>query len=334
LAIIEVKESLTPPKHLRPLFPEELADWNRVLGRSVGVHPFHSLPFLMSYKTAVPQIRTIPIGIFEENTLVGGFPVFERNWGPFRRAVNPPLVPYGSPFWLPSHTTIEIIEPVLDYFLETYASTSMEFLPSIDLRSFSLPVPWHINQRKTLFKTLLANEDVTLQALSQKRRHAFRRASKSLIFQPDATFTEKHAALIAQSYARHQRRLPIPVKNLLDLVNALKTHQEATVCSIAFNHSPEEPLAVVVFLSTKNTAYEWLAGAALVPKLELMGFLLISAFTFLHHKGLEKLDFVGANHPSIAAFKRKFADAEVPYIYVQQTSNPFLRMVEWIRHKP
>jgi len=334
LAITEVKESLTSPKYLRPLFPEELADWSLVMGQSVGVHPFLSSAFLMAYQTAVPQIRTITMGIFEQEKLVGGFPVFERNWGPFRRAVNPPLVPYGSPFWLPSHTTIEIIEPVLDYFLETYASTSMEFLPTIDLRSFSLPVPWHLNQRNTLLKTLLGNEDVTLQALSQKRRHAFRRASKLLIFQPDACFTEKHAALIAQSYARHQRKLPIPVTNLLHLVNTLKTHQEAIVCSIAFKHLPEEPLAVVVFLSAKKTAYEWLAGATLVPKLELMGFLLISAFTFLHHKGMEKLDFVGANHPSIAAFKRKFADAEIPYVYVQQTSNPFLRMAEWIRRKP
>ncbi|MBL7978773.1 MAG: GNAT family N-acetyltransferase [Bacteroidetes Order II. Incertae sedis bacterium] len=318
-------------KHIRLLLPEENHKWIHVFQKAAGAHPFTSLPFLRAYQEALPQLQVKAMGLFEDNQLVGGFPIFERRWGPFRRAVNPPLVPYGSPFWLPNQHPNEVFYATLQYLHNTYHSAVLECTPESVNHLHLAPQHWQQHPRKTLYRTL-ANPAETLKSVSGKRRNAFRRASESLVFRSMAPISEKLVQLIATSYARHERSLPLLPTALTTLIQHLQAHQMATVCTAAFQSEPHEPVAMAVFLTLHECCYYWLAGTKSCQPLEPMTYLLLSAFSYFYEQGIKTIDFIGANHPSIAAFKRKFADREVPYAYVQSTSNHVLYVLEWMRN--
>ena len=51
----------------------------------------------------------------------------------------------------------------------------------------------------------------------------------------------------------------------------------------------------------------------------------------LRDQGVHMLDFVGANTPSIAEFKRKFGSRIVPYYRVEHVVRPELRVLQRFR---
>jgi len=322
---------LSVAKHIRPLLPEESQEWIHIFQKATGTHPFTSLPFLVAYQRAVPQFKAKAMGVFEDSRLVGGFPIFERHLGPFQRAVNPPLVPYGSPFWLPDQHPDEIFYAVLQYLNKTYHSAVMECTPQSVSHLRIAPQQWQQYPRKTLYRTL-GDPAETLKSVSSKRRNAFRRASESLFFQPMTPVSEELVQLVAASYARHGRPLPLLPTQLTTLIQQLQAHQIATICTAALQSEPQKPVAMAVFLTLHECSYYWLAGMQPCPPLEPMAFLLLSAFSYFYEQSIKTIDFMGANHPSIAAFKRKFADQEIPYVYVKSTSNQALYVLEWMRN--
>ncbi|MEX0599100.1 MAG: GNAT family N-acetyltransferase, partial [Rhodothermales bacterium] len=74
--------------------------------------------------------------------------------------------------------------------------------------------------------------------------------------------------------------------------------------------SSDEIHAAVVILNDGRTAYYWIAGSRPGDGMTvLIGELLPRLF----NQGIELFDFMGANTPGIAEFKRKFGARLVPY---------------------
>lgn len=82
--------------------------------------------------------------------------------------------------------------------------------------------------------------------------------------------------------------------------------------------------AGVVVLHDDATAHYWIAGSRPGPAMTvLLGHLLER----LASNGMKLFDFVGANTPSIAEFKRRFGPQLVSYYRVEETSAVGLKLL-------
>ena len=89
--------------------------------------------------------------------------------------------------------------------------------------------------------------------------------------------------------------------------------------------APEGGLAV---LHDGRTAHYWIAGSTPGPAMTV---LLGHTLPRLRDAGLQTFDFVGANTPSIAEFKRHFGPALTPYFHLEKFTRPELRLLHRLR---
>ena len=79
--------------------------------------------------------------------------------------------------------------------------------------------------------------------------------------------------------------------------------------------SPDGDIAsIVIFVEGFDTLYAWVAGAD--PAFNASGATSLLYWRSFQQSRLKKFDFVGANRPAIAKFKRGFGGDLVPYFVV------------------
>ncbi len=83
----------------------------------------------------------------------------------------------------------------------------------------------------------------------------------------------------------------------------------------------QQPDAGIVVLHDGETACYWIAGSKPGPAMTV---LLGHVLEELKSSGLRSFDFIGANTPSIAEFKRRFGPALTPYYAGLSTPNKAL----------
>ena len=129
--------------------------------------------------------------------------------------------------------------------------------------------------------------------------------------------------LCAESYRRHGRRLPADTAGLLRLVDALHAEGQVRLFT-ATPHNADTPEGGLAVLHDGHTAHYWIAGSAPGPAMTV---LLGHTLPRLRDDGIEEFDFVGANTPSIAEFKRHFGPVLTPYFYLEKITRPELRLL-------
>ena len=77
-----------------------------------------------------------------------------------------------------------------------------------------------------------------------------------------------------------------------------------------------------------QTAHYWIAGS---PPGPAMTVLLGHTLPRLRDAGLQRFDFVGANTPSIAEFKRHFGPTLTPYFHLEKITRPELRLLRRLK---
>ena len=254
-----------------------------------------------------------------------------RRRGPYRQVVIPPFTQY-SPLLLrqpPRETDVHHRRSAFDALL-----TSLEerfhvlrfFCPHLpDVRA-GLWRGWDATPFYT-YRMHLQEDDGMQAQWSSTTKRTFRKEQDAFRVGENTVPPEVTVSLCAAGYQRHGRPLPADHARLLDLVNALQANG-------SIRHFTAAPLgardveAGIIVLHDERTAHYWIAGSEPGPAMTvLLGRLL----PILREDGIQTFDFVGANTPSIAEFKRRFGSTLSPYYLLEYISRPELRLWNALR---
>jgi len=251
-----------------------------------------------------------------------------RQRGPYRMTALPPFTPYAplllrtQPNEARIHTRRSALEALLATLEAHFARLSF-FVLLPDVR----PASWR-GWTATPFYTYLLplQHDDLLERWSGGTRRLFQnhRAAYRVEEGRDPTSI---LALSAGSYQRHARSLPGEEARLAQLIETLRDAGLARL----FTATPLDgstPEGGVVILQDGQTAHDWIAGSTRGPAMTV---LLGHTLSCLRDAGIQQFDFVGANTPSIAEFKRHFGPVLTPYYHLEKITRPELRLYSRLR---
>ncbi len=255
--------------------------------------------------------------------------VYWRRRGPYRQGVLPPFTQYSPvvlrtpPLEAEVHARRSAFEALLAA-LEPCFSHHCFFLSITDVRPAQWR-GWRVEPRYTYRLSLV--EDDLLNRWSSATRRAFRKHSAAYHVEEQPEAASSIVQQCAESYRRHGRALPTDPTRLHTLVDTLRAEGQVRLFTATpvGGSAPEGGLAV---LHDGRTAHYWIAGSAPGPAMTV---LLGHTLPRLRDAGLQAFDFVGANTPSIAEFKRHFGPALTPYVYLEKITRPELRLLRRLK---
>lgn len=241
------------------------------------------------------RIEIVEVGAGKETVAVA---LLIRQIGPWRLATHPPLLP-ESPLILPDPSTSALPDQLLITLSQRYARVELHLPPFLtDVRQ----ALWHGWRAYPLYTYEIDLERATPAHWSANPRRLFRKAAATYRLIEDAALAPVIARLVAASYQRHRRRPPAPAEHLTTLLNALTTTDLVRLFGVQNPTGQIE--AAVALMVQRPRAWYWLAGSKPGPAMTV---LLGHLWSLLHAEGFRHFDFVGANTPSIAEFKRRFS---------------------------
>jgi len=233
-----------------------------------------------------------------------------RHRGFFRQIVLPPVTQYSALLIRqpPSEAAVHQRDTPLESLLQTLEKEFFRAQMLVDIAD-PRPVQWRHWRVEPRFTYRLApSADKTVWSEATRRTFRNHRANFDIVESPDVAPTI--VQLCAASYLRHGRNFPGNQDALLRLITYLG---ERVRCFVA--QQDGAPQAGLAILHDRNTAHYWIAGSCPGPSMTtLIGHVL----SHLHASGIAIFDFVGANTPSIAEFKRRFGPDLVPYYYLSR----------------
>jgi len=192
-------------------------------------------------------------------------------------------------------------------------------VPVQDVRSFQWN-GWDVSPRYTFSLDIGPDLD-TIASWSESTRRNFRQHAAGYRLEETRTAARRIVELWNHSYSRHGRQTPITVDQATTLIDSLAP-ESIRMYTLVRTDDPE-PCAGLALLVEGTEAFYWVAGAEPGPSMTV---LIGKILPVLGHDGISILDFVGANTPSIAEFKRRFSPRLVPYYVATHSSSLFLRM--------
>ena len=249
---------------------------------------------------------------------ITGCLVYAKRKGPFNIATVPPFTSFCSLLSTTPLQSIATSEGGIAYTLllqrirEQFDHILLHHHPSLkDVRLFQ----WASWETTPLYTYHINLNDITQPEAdwSASTRRAFKKHAATYSFQEDPGAASDVVNLVRASYARHGRPLPLSKEHLLGLVSHLQQAGMVRIFTIT-SSTKSTPTAGLALLHDQEVAYYWLAGS--VPG-HSMTVLLGHLFRTLASEGIQLFDFVGANTPYIAEFKRRFGPTLVPYYATQ-----------------
>ena len=255
--------------------------------------------------------------------------VLWRQRGPYREVVVPPFTQYSAMVLraLPSeaevHARRTAFEALLAALEPRFARLGF-FMTITDVR----PAQWCGWQVKPFYTYRLALDAEDLrQAWSSATRRAVRKHSPAYRVEEQPEAASAIVQRCAESYQRHGRLLPADPDRLRTLVDALHAegHVRLFIATPVEASAPEGGLAI---LHDGQTAHYWVAGSTPGPAMTV---LLGHTLPRLRDAGIETFDFVGANTPSIAEFKRHFGPVLTSYFHLEKITRPELKLLHHLK---
>ena len=228
--------------------------------------------------------------------------------GPYRVAVVPPFTPFSA-LALPDAADASVAGTALESLLE-------ELEACYDAVSLHLP-PLFVDVRRATWRGWTAEPWYTYRLVPERSTPRYWSASTARNFRAgrdrydlvDGGVTSEAVRLATESYARKGRRMPLDPGALETL--AMHAERSGLAHSLGVRHRESGDLdAGVVILSLGGRAYYWVAGSR--PG-NAMTVLIGTMLPRLWASGVNEFDFMGANSPSVAEFKRRFGSELVPY---------------------
>ena len=292
--------------------------WDAFVHQAIGGTVFSTSAWLCCAAAATGgQVHRL--GCYRNGRLVAGLSGLARwRWGLYRLET-PELTPHTGLLLAPVASkrlaTAEAAQHracthLLNYIAKHYHRVFLVHAPAIaDVRPFTWQ-GWDAHLRYT-YRLPLGDSDALWERLERRTRTAIRKAEK-LGYQLRST---SDVALLRRQYeaiyANRAGGPPVAAALVEHFVGAALQAGLAQAYSIA---SSDEPAAVVAFVEGFDAAYAWAAGAD--PAFNPTGATSLLYWQYWATCSRPYFDFVGANMPSIAFFKRGFGCDLVPYCAV------------------
>lgn len=252
--------------------------------------------------------------------------IFWRRRGPYREVRLPPFTQYSALLLRAEtseaavHSRTSRLEMLLDSLEGAYDRLDIMATLS-DVR----PANWRGWQVQPLYTyTLALASGPVTSHWSHSAERTWRRHQEH--FRVEETGPDPARAVVSlcqKSYRRHGRTLPGGPESLLSLIRNLM-HDGRVRLFTARRHAQDTVEAGLAVLLNGDAACYWIAGSAPGPAMTV---LLGCALPLLREAGVTHFDFVGANTPSIAEFKRRFGPRLTPYHHLQKITRPELRLL-------
>ena len=293
--------------------------WDAFVHQAVGGTVFSTSAWLRCAAAATGgQVHRL--GCYRNGCLVAGLSGLARWRRGLYRLETPELTPHTGLLLAPVASkraaTTEAAQHhacthLLDYIAEHYHRVFLVHAPAIaDVRPFTWQ-GWDAHLRYT-YRLALGNSDILWEGLASLRRRDIRKAEK-LGYQLQAT---DDTALFRRQYEAtysNQTSGPPVASAMAERFVALVL--EAGLAKAYKIAVPDETAAgLVVFVEGRDTAYFWTGGSD--PAFNHTGANSLLFWQYWATCSLQYFDFVGANMPSIAFFKRGFGCDLVPYYAV------------------
>lgn len=330
---------MAPPAglHIETYGEDDLAEtdgaehWQALWGTSPQRSPLTSLAYARAIGAAFPVAWTLHAVVDAEGRWQAGCITYERRRGPFTQAVMPPYTPYAPLVCtsLPKEAYInqqrDPIQAVLTHLASTYDHLSLQLHPSLtDVR----PALWRGWTASPLYthQLQLASEDDLLRRWSGGTRRLYQKHRDQYHVEEDDAGAEALIQLSHQSFARHDRSLPLGAETVRALL--LRLQSAGLLRFFVARRSDGIAEAAVGLLHDGTTAHYWIAGSLPGPAMTvLLGMMLPD----LHQEGMTMIDFTGANTPPIAEFKRHFGGTLVPFYHLEAVPNRWLHLYYSLR---
>lgn len=293
------------------------ARWSHLYINSKQATPYSSL-FFADEVTAAFGIKAEIWLVHDGSSDVAGILVFHQQKGPFNRVIVPAFTQYTSILLAPHASETQApVQKLLSGLTSTFDDLRLHLHTSLTLAP---PTSWQQTPLQTYGIDLEAY-DPSRKSWSQSKQRTYKKHVSDFQFSEDFAALEACINLCAEGYAQSNRTFPASKIQLFKLINRLIPHQMIKVYALKPVDSNELSAGIVILHSrdtNQDTAYYWIAGSVRGPAMTV---LLGHTFEQLKAEGFCYFDFVGANTPSIAEFKRRFGPELVPYSAITQTPN-------------
>lgn len=256
--------------------------------------------------------------------------LLESRTGPYSSIGVPPLLP-ETPLLLkeiPSTASINQRKSVLDdlaaWVEDEYDSAQIQLPPAVtDPRTFQWN-GWDVSPLFTPVATTGSPFSTekwskgTVQVLEKHREDYYVSTTSG----QDAVI-----GLVEQSYSRSGRPLPVKRSSLAVLIEDLVARKVA-IPYRAISHSSQATEAGVILLRDGDQTCYWLAGSVPGPAMTV---LIGRIMSDLADSDIQQIDFVGANTPGIAEFKRHFGSTLTTSFACSVVASRSLRLLKSIR---
>lgn len=285
--------------------------WRALWQRSPQRSPFSQPAYLIAIATAADLRLRVHL-VSDGSVDVAGCAVWWRRRGPYREVVIPPFTPFtaallrDAPLEADVHTRQSPFELLLASLEASYDILRLHLPPGLeDIR----PAVWRGWQSQPLYTYIvkLTPEAEPTTGWSSSAARNFRRHHHEFeVIDADPITC---ASLCADSYHRNGRPMPLAADRLAPLIERLVDEGCATTYGARSNASGRVEAAVAV-LHDAETAVYWVAGS--LPG-AAMTVLVGEMLPGLALNGFTRFDFMGANTPPIAEFKRRFGSELLQY---------------------
>ncbi len=306
--------------------------WDALLDGSEQEMPFAALDFSEAIAATFGLGIRLAVALAADGSLAGGVTLFERQRGPYRTVVVPPLAAY-TPFVLAQslsetdvNTRRSVVDALLPFLERRYHALAFHLHPSFtDVRPFT----WsgYLAQPRYTYVQAIDAPDVLLGRASKSVRKRIRRDGDRFIFAEDPGALGELSRLIEAVFDRQEAEPPLARDQRARVLRPLLGSGLARLFTLT-SEGEASPSAVQALLSRGREAALLMCGsrpgAAQTVLIHRLG-------QMLHAEGVGRLDFVGANLPSVAEFKRSFGAPLATYYRVERYRRPELRALALAR---
>ena len=303
--------------------------WERLLAQSAQATAYADFRFAARVEEAL-GLPAFVAAVWEDDEVRAGALVFEKRRGPYRAAALPPLVQYVSPLLdgelreTDVHHHRSPLDALLGLVAAEFHQATFVLHPSLgDVRPFQWQ-GWQVDPAFTYRLDLQATDAVT-SGWSSNPKRTLKKEAGAFVCETGREWVPNALALVEASHARQEQPLGLAPDAARALAHGLA--EDGLVRSFVAHRGGIAEAGLLV-LSDGRTAHYWLAGSAPGPAMTV---LLGHVLARLQEEGVAYFDFVGANTPSIAEFKRRFGSDLVPYFRARHTARPELRLLDRLR---
>ncbi len=296
----------------------DLAAWDALVERAAHATVFQSARWTSALAEAFGR-RGRVLGVFRNGVLVGGVPTYERRFAGLVMT-NPPVVAgyAGALVDLPEYERAgraiseseQILEALVAGVRERFAYARFTHAPGlVDSRPFQW-AGWRVTPRYT-YRIAPRGADEMLASFEHNARKKIRRAEEAGLVVQCVEKTSELISAYAASYRRHRTGPPVPEPVLAALADRLL--REGIARAYVVRGADGADHAFQIQITDKRTSYAWIAGTA--PEHMAEGGFSLMLWRILRDTSQANVmfDFMGANTPTIARFKRAFGCELAPY---------------------